>query len=100
MENFKYIAFWRGWLPHRSQNVALAWGPELWAAELSKAKCAGHSTLRQDRPATSSERVHPRQLSVQTLPEVGRRKGKDQEGFSKVEVRKDPSRPPCAVVSS
>lgn len=28
MKNFKYIAFWHGWLPHRSKNVLLAWGLE------------------------------------------------------------------------
>ena len=28
MEKLKYIAFWSGWLPHRSQNMVLALGPE------------------------------------------------------------------------
>ena len=71
MENFKYIAFWSGWLPHRSQNMVLAWGPEarrcralqgwrrpgskVWGAEQPREGQARHHL---------TEMVHRQQLCV------------------------------------
>lgn len=86
--NFKYIAFWSGWLAHRSQNMVLAWGPEprvrraLREGGAQAAKPAGQSILEPGRQAPVT--VRPQQLFVQMPPEAGwGEKGKEGEGFWK-----------------
>ena len=92
MENFKYRAFWSGWLWHRSQNIVLAWGPEARGAEHSKdrdaqaAKRGGQNNLAWDRHSTNSQKWCIRSIffwcKCNLKREVGGAKaGKGQEGF-------------------
>ena len=120
MENFKYRAFWSGWLWHRSQNIVLAWGPEARGAEHSKdrdaqaAKCGGQNNLAWDRHSTNSQKWCIRSIFfffffffffflVQMQPEAGGGRGKGGKGTRRVsgihvEGGRDPGLPPSPVV--
>jgi hypothetical protein len=66
MKNFKYIAFWSGWLSHRNQTVVLAWALSCREAEPpgSRAEQPGWERMAPltEQPQLLSGRVLGREM--------------------------------------
>lgn len=86
MENLKYIAFWSGWLPHRSQNMVLALGPEARGAELSSMEDQAAPCGKREKPEAGHahhhlmEMGHQQQLFFFFLVQVSPEAGGGEEG--------------------
>lgn len=99
MEDVKYLAFWSSWLPHRRQNMVLAWGPEPQVLRAHKGqRCPG------SRPQVGQV-AHRDNASAATFcanMTWSRRdkKGKEQEEAFKIHVdmRRNSCLPPSRVV--
>lgn len=114
MENLKYIAFWSGWLPHRSQNMVLALGPEARGCRALQAWRRTRQPRVGNGEAWGGTRAPPPHgdgasattfffFLVQVLPEAGggeegERNKKKKLYWILVELGRDPGLPLSLVV--